>query len=56
MKPNDPVALADGLQPLLEDRALRRKLGKEALRSFREHFLWSHVRTQYDAVVEQLLA
>ncbi len=56
VEPNDPVALADGLQPLLEDPALRRKLRGEALQSFREHFLWSHVRAQYDAVVERLLA
>ncbi len=56
VEPNDPVALADGLQPLLENPALRMKLREEALASFREHFLWSHVRAQYDAAVARLLA
>ena len=56
VEPNDPVALADGLQPLLEDRELRLKLGSQSLHAFREHFLWSHVRTQYDAAVERLFA
>lgn len=56
VEPNDPVALADGLQPLLENRELRLQLGEQAVQSFREHFLWSHVRTQYDAAVERLFA
>lgn len=36
--PRDPVALADGLQPLLEDGALRQRMGTSGRRRVAEHF------------------
>jgi spore coat protein SA len=52
--PNDEGALADALQSLVVDSPKRRRMGEDALRAFRENFLWSHVRQQYEAVIEDL--
>jgi spore coat protein SA len=51
---NDPVALADVLEELVRDPALRSRLGEEAVRALHGHFLWSHVRQQYNHVIQEI--
>ena len=52
---NDPVALADVLERLVGDSALRTRLGTEAVSALHGNFLWSHVRQQYNAVIQEVL-
>jgi spore coat protein SA len=54
--PRDATALADTLEALIKDPVLIRRLGAEALEAFRNHFLWSNARSQYQHVVESLRA
>lgn len=51
---NDVERLADALQRLVEDEGYRRELGATAYASFRDHFMWSNVRDQYERVVQGL--
>jgi spore coat protein SA len=52
--PNDSQSLAAALQELIENPGQRRRLSCEASQAFREHFLWDHVRAQYNAVIEKV--
>lgn len=52
--PDDPEALANALQRLLEDASYRERLGNEALRASRSHFLWDNTRHQYASVIHGL--
>jgi spore coat protein SA len=52
--PNDPVALADALQLVLDDFAYRQQLSREAVASFQQHFVWENVREQYRSFLEAL--
>ena len=52
--PNDVPALAKALRVLIEDRSYRQELSRQALRSFRENFLWSNVRDRYLQVLQGL--
>jgi spore coat protein SA len=52
--PDDKEALATALQQLLEDASYRQRLGDEALRVSRSHFLWDNTRHQYASVVQGL--
>ena len=54
VRPDDPDALASGLQQLLEDAAYRERLGNEALRASRDFFLWDNTRHQYNLVIRGL--
>jgi glycosyltransferase involved in cell wall biosynthesis len=54
--PNDKEALAAALQQLLEDSSYRERLGKEALRASRGHFLWDNTRHQYDSLIQGLVS
>jgi glycosyltransferase involved in cell wall biosynthesis len=51
---NDEEALAAALQRLVEDVPYRERLGREALQSFRDHFVWDNVRSQYGSVIRGL--
>jgi spore coat protein SA len=55
VEPNSPVELADALQKLICDSALRSKLAEEGLRSFRRQFTWDAVRSQYLEIIERLM-
>lgn len=52
----EPYALADALEKLVTDAEYRSALSREASEAFREHFLWQHVRTQYEAAIEKIRA
>ncbi len=54
--PNDKEALATALQQLLEDASYRERLGNEALRASRGHFLWDNTRHQYDSFIHGLVS
>jgi spore coat protein SA len=54
--PNDNEALATALQQLLEDASYRERLGNEALRASREHFLWDNTRHEYDSLIHGLVS
>ena len=54
--PDDPAALADALQRLVQDPTLRETLSAEARTAFQEHFLWQNVRDQYRAVIRKVLS
>lgn len=49
--PNDPGALAAKLEFLVGDRSYRLRLGSEAEEAFRQHFRWTTIRRQYEAVI-----
>src|SRR3984957_2690837 len=48
---NDVAGLAAALQRLAEDEGYRKELADAAHASFRDHFLWSIIREQYQRVV-----
>jgi glycosyltransferase involved in cell wall biosynthesis len=48
---DNAVELGAALQKLVEDRVYRERLAQSARVSFREHYLWSIVRNQYQKVV-----
>jgi spore coat protein SA len=50
--PNDPEALATALQKLIVNPEYRAGLSNAALVAFRQHFLWSSVRRQYEAALD----
>jgi spore coat protein SA len=54
--PDDADALAVVLRQLLEDASYREKLGNEALRASRGHFLWGNTRRQYDSFIHGLVS
>jgi spore coat protein SA len=54
--PNDKEALATALRQLLEDSSYRERLGNEAFRASREHFLWDNTRHQYDSLIRGLVS
>jgi spore coat protein SA len=54
--PNDKEALATVLQQLVEDASFRERLGNEALRVSRRHFLWDNTRHQYDSLIHGLVS
>ena len=53
--PSDPQSLAVVIQELIENPERRRQLSHEALQAFRNHFLWDHVRDQYNAVIDKVV-
>jgi len=53
VEPESAVALADALQKLVEDKALRSKMGAEGLASFRRRFTWAVVVKQYREIAER---
>jgi glycosyltransferase involved in cell wall biosynthesis len=53
---NNAEELGSALQKLVQDERYREELGAAARASFRDHFLWSIVRNQYQKVVGGLLA
>lgn len=54
--PENPEALAEALTRVVNDPVLRQKLAADARQSFQEHFSWSDVRRQYEAILPELLA
>jgi spore coat protein SA len=54
--PNDPLALADVLQQLVEDTPRRKRLQAEAVDAFRDNFRWAKARAQYQQVIQGLQA
>jgi glycosyltransferase involved in cell wall biosynthesis len=54
VEPNSPVAIADALQRLVEDKDLRAKLGQEGVRSFHKRFTWESVCNQYNEILDKL--
>jgi glycosyltransferase involved in cell wall biosynthesis len=54
--PNDPLALADALQQLIEDTPRRKRLAAEAVSAFRDNFRWTMARAQYQQVIQSLPA
>lgn len=51
---NNPLALAGALETLVKDVPQREQLGAAATDAFRNYFLWSSVRRQYDSVIGSL--
>ncbi|MGQ0796942.1 MAG: glycosyltransferase family 4 protein [Methanobacteriota archaeon] len=51
---DDPRALADAMQSVLADRALRARLGAEGQRVVRERFAWPSVAGRYLSLYEQV--
>jgi glycosyltransferase involved in cell wall biosynthesis len=56
VSPGDPVELAATLEKLVMDAPLRKKIGAEAQLAFRNHYLWSNVREQYENAIRGLIA
>ncbi len=54
--PNDPVALADALQKLALDPALRQKMGRAARRRVLQFYTQDHVRKGVSSVYEKLIS
>ncbi len=54
VEPNNPAALAEALQPYLEDPAYRREVGAAACRAFQNNFSWVSARRQYVAFLQSL--
>lgn len=54
--PRHPPALAEALERLLADAALRRRLGRAGLRRARRHFDWDRIAAQVEAVYRGLPA
>jgi len=54
VEPNNPKLLADALESLIQNPGMRERMGAEALVVFKEHFLWSTVRKQYESFLAQL--
>ena len=54
VEPDSAGQIADGLQKLIEDRALRLRMGAEGLKSFHRRFTWSAVCTRYREVAESV--
>lgn len=54
VKQNDAIALADVLEELVGNPELRARLGSEALAAVRGNFLWTHVREQYNGVMQEI--
>jgi glycosyltransferase involved in cell wall biosynthesis len=54
--PDDAVALAEALRSLAIDESHRKRLGREAREVVENHFLWSHIKTQYLVAVQGLHA
>jgi glycosyltransferase involved in cell wall biosynthesis len=52
--PANPAALADGLERLIRDPALRERLGAAARARHREHFTVRHMIDAYQKVYEEL--
>jgi spore coat protein SA len=50
--PDDAAALAEALRSLAIDESHRKRLGREAREVVENHFLWSHIKTQYLAAVQ----
>ncbi len=56
VEPDSAVAIADGLQKLIQDRDLRLKMGVEGVKSFRRRFTWSAVCMRYREIAESVCA
>ena len=54
--PSDPEALADALQELVQDEPKRQAMGEAAKSAFREHFLWSNARQQYEDAIHDVMS
>ena len=47
--------LAPAMSRLLDDEALRARLGEEGRRACEARFTWSHVVAEYEALVQRLV-
>lgn len=56
VEPDSPARLADELQKVIEDRALRIRVGADGLRLFREKFTWCSINRQYQGIIAGLTA
>ena len=54
--PNNPESLAGALEYLILDKSARQRTALDALQSFRKHFTWQVVRSQYRYVLEDVSA
>ena len=54
--PNNPESLASALEYLILDKSARQRTALDALQSFRKHFTWQVVRSQYRHVLEDVSA
>ena len=50
----DPIATADALSRLVEDEALRRRLGAAARAAVLDRFAWNHIVARYEALWAEL--
>ncbi len=54
VEPNSAAGLADALQKLIEDKALRKRVGEEGLKSFHRRYTWAAVCRQYQEIIDPL--
>jgi spore coat protein SA len=54
VEPDSPIALADALQKLIENKELYAEVATEGLSSFRRRFTWSAICAQYQMVTASL--
>lgn len=54
VEPNQPEALAEAIETLALDPAMRERLGAEASAASAQHFTWSVVREQYKSFLREL--
>jgi glycosyltransferase involved in cell wall biosynthesis len=55
VEPNSAVRLADALQKLVENKAVREKVAAEGLASFRRQFTWDAIDAQYKKICDNLI-
>jgi spore coat protein SA len=56
VEPGRADQLADSLQQLLEDKALRTQVGTQGIESFRQRFTWTAVCREYQLIVDSVRA
>jgi len=54
VEPNSALAIADGLQRLIEDRDLRLRMGADGVKSFQRRFTWSAACSRYREIAESV--
>ncbi len=54
MPPGDDGALADGIERILNDSELQRRLGEEARRRIVDHFSWRETAVRTMALYEEV--
>jgi glycosyltransferase involved in cell wall biosynthesis len=55
VNPNSAQELADSLQSLIEDKDLRKKLGREGFASFRRRFTWEINVKRYNEIINDVV-